>query len=96
MIEVPTGCIGLIIGEKGKTLRQLQEDSGTKIKLVPQNGNVNVDHGLFLITGPPENREKAEVLIKQILVRFDGAKKYFVTFLVYWCSVSLLPLASWL
>ena len=74
------------------TVRQLEKDSRTTIKLVGQNADINGGHGLFLITGPLENREKAEVLIQQILVGFEEAIniRYSVTFLVYWCSVLTL------
>ncbi|EDV29263.1 uncharacterized protein TRIADDRAFT_19563, partial [Trichoplax adhaerens] len=49
-LRVPEKCFGMIIGKKGSNMKQLQQDTGTKIKL-PSSRNSDASNDLTCITG---------------------------------------------
>ena len=59
--------IRLIIGRRRQKIQQLQKESNTTI----EKKNENRQFGVFTIIGSPKNCEKAESLIKELLVSFE-------------------------
>ncbi|KAL9661137.1 hypothetical protein QQ045_025959 [Rhodiola kirilowii] len=67
-IEIPNGRVGVIIGKGGETIKYLQLQSGAKIQ-VQRDAEVDQRSSTRLVelTGTPDQVEKAEQLIQDVL-----------------------------
>ncbi|CAM8886317.1 unnamed protein product [Rhodiola kirilowii] len=67
-IEIPNGRVGVIIGKGGETIKYLQLQSGAKIQ-VQRDAEVDQRYSTRLVelTGTPDQVEKAEQLIQDVL-----------------------------
>jgi len=89
---IPTAKIGILIGPKGKTLREIEEKSGCKIKL-PDSRNSSRKETTVTITGQAAGRSVAKAVMKDIVELgfspklIPGMKMHGIS-----VSVSLLPM----
>lgn len=58
-IEFPQILCGRLIGRKGKNVRVISENSGAKIRLIPQSPGEVATHRIISITGAPRQIEAA-------------------------------------
>ncbi|KAJ3096312.1 Far upstream element-binding protein 1 [Phlyctochytrium planicorne] len=66
-MEVPAGKVGLVIGRMGETIKSLQEKSGAKIAVVPDNASDPKSTVRTVnITGSTDAIEKAKGLINEL------------------------------
>jgi far upstream element-binding protein len=66
-VSIPGQRAGLIIGKSGKTIKQLQEQTGTKMVLI-QDTNASTEQDKHLqITGDPASVEKAKQMVFDLL-----------------------------
>ena len=56
---IPEDLMGLVIGARGSTLRQIALDTGATLNRI---------HGEIYVGGSPETQEKARFRIKQIIM----------------------------
>ncbi|XP_022861903.1 far upstream element-binding protein 1-like isoform X1 [Olea europaea var. sylvestris] len=72
-IEIPNGRVGVIIGKGGETIRYLQVQSGAKIQVTR---DMDADHNSATrdveLMGTPDQIEKAEQLINDVLAEADA------------------------
>ncbi|XP_026674941.1 probable ATP-dependent RNA helicase DDX43 isoform X2 [Ceratina calcarata] len=64
MIQIDTGKVGKLIGKGGSNIKDLQDKTGTKIKIERSNGNDTTD---VIIIGSAEGQERAKNLIEESL-----------------------------
>lgn len=65
-MPIPGHKVGLIIGKNGETIKQLQEQSGSKIVIIQDSAEAALEKPIR-ITGPPDGVEKAKELVMEIL-----------------------------
>ncbi|KAI0496190.1 hypothetical protein KFK09_022497 [Dendrobium nobile] len=72
-IEVPNNKVGILIGKSGETIRFLQINSGASIQITKDAdvGQLSSTRPVEL-TGTPENINKAEQLIKNVIAEADA------------------------
>ncbi|PKU60671.1 far upstream element-binding protein 2 isoform X1 [Dendrobium catenatum] len=72
-IEVPNNKVGILIGKSGETIRFLQLNSGASIQITKDAdvGQLSSTRPVEL-TGTPENINKAEQLIKNVIAEADA------------------------
>ena len=62
VVELPSSCIGSIIGSGGANIKQLQHDTGAKL-------DISRSSGTCTIYGQPENVAKAKVKVDAVVER---------------------------
>ncbi|CAK1543559.1 unnamed protein product [Leptosia nina] len=70
-IMLPGPKVGLIIGKNGKTIKQLQEQSGAKMVVIQDGPNTEYEKPLR-ISGDPAKVEHAKQLVYELLQDKDG------------------------
>lgn len=69
-LAVPDSIIGAILGRRGQTLRELQEESGARIKVSQRDEFVpGTTNRIVTISGPEESIETARTLIRALVSR---------------------------
>ena len=68
-VKVPRGAKGSIIGKGGSTIRSLQQKTGCKIFSPDRSCD------FFVVTGAPENVEKAQAEISELVKTFKLNKR---------------------
>ncbi|XP_061767298.1 probable ATP-dependent RNA helicase DDX43 isoform X2 [Nerophis ophidion] len=69
-ITVENGLVGRIIGRGGAKIRELEETSGTRLKI-----NKGDSEGEVVILGPPDAQQKAKEMIEE-LVAYSNSRSY--------------------
>jgi len=70
-IHVPASCVGAIIGRGGQRIRDLMEESGSRVR-IDKDCVPNTDLRLVYITGQRKNNETAARLINEIVEQSPG------------------------
>ncbi|KAI8145958.1 hypothetical protein BJV82DRAFT_30236 [Fennellomyces sp. T-0311] len=65
-MTVPSSKVGLIIGRKGETIRDLEDRSGAKITIAAETGNERSGERCINIVGEPTAVQRARALIDEI------------------------------
>ena len=68
-VQVPGGAKGMVIGKGGATIKSLQQKTGCRIFSPDKTSN------FFVVTGTPENIEKARAEIEDIVQSFKQKKR---------------------
>ncbi|XP_061915490.1 probable ATP-dependent RNA helicase DDX43 [Entelurus aequoreus] len=69
-ITVENGLVGRIIGRGGAKIRELEENSGARLKI-----NKGDSEGEVVILGPPDAQQKAKEMIEE-LVAYSNSRSY--------------------
>ncbi|CAL8239314.1 unnamed protein product [Gadus morhua 'NCC'] len=63
-VPVPRFRVGTVIGDKGKTIKMIQSDTGVRIQFKQDDGTT--PERIAQIRGPPEQAQKAADIITEI------------------------------
>eukprot|EP00179_Madagascaria_erythrocladioides_P016512 CAMPEP_0198369940 /NCGR_PEP_ID=MMETSP1450-20131203/156464_1 /TAXON_ID=753684 ORGANISM="Madagascaria erythrocladiodes, Strain CCMP3234" /NCGR_SAMPLE_ID=MMETSP1450 /ASSEMBLY_ACC=CAM_ASM_001115 /LENGTH=653 /DNA_ID=CAMNT_0044077471 /DNA_START=448 /DNA_END=2409 /DNA_ORIENTATION=+ len=67
-IFVPSSCVGVVIGKRGDTIRELQERSGAHIKVTPdREAGVDAPERMITITGSPTAIDLAHHHVNEVV-----------------------------
>ncbi|XP_043208493.1 far upstream element-binding protein 2-like isoform X3 [Amphibalanus amphitrite] len=69
---VPSSKVGLIIGKGGETIKQLQDNSGSKMVVVQDGEYANAPEKPLRITGDPKQIERAKQLVFDLMAEKDN------------------------
>jgi far upstream element-binding protein len=68
IMNIPNNKVGLVIGRGGETIRELQEKSGCKIAVAPDNQQkVGSSERAISLSGDPTAIQRAKQMIEEII-----------------------------
>ncbi|KAI5069007.1 hypothetical protein GOP47_0015308 [Adiantum capillus-veneris] len=73
-VEIPNAKVGLVIGKGGDTIKQIQLQSGARVQITKDmDHNPNVPFRTVELMGTPEQIERAEQAIHDVIAEADAA-----------------------
>lgn len=79
-IRVPSDAVGMIIGKRGDTIREIQNLSGCKINVAQSSGDGEVDREIALI-GTADSVGRAKMAIDE---KVDAVVSFFFLVFPWW------------
>lgn len=65
-MQVPDAIVGAVLGQKAKTLQDIQHFSGAKVEVHKRN-NTNPGTRLISLSGEPDHVRAGRVMIEQVI-----------------------------